>query len=83
MLMIPAVSSFPSCSISEIIWNTKVCANTLCRYCKIAPVNDRKKSFEQISLVYVSRIQSRFFDRSTLEKVEVLHREKGEEKFMF
>ena len=42
-----------------------------------------KKSFEEISLVYVSRIPSGFFDRSTLEKIEVLHRENEEEKFSF
>ena len=42
-----------------------------------------KKSFEEISLVYASRIPSGFFDQSTLEKIEVLHRENEEEKFSF
>ena len=55
---------------------TKVCAKTLCRYCKIVPVNDRKK----ISLLYVSHIRSGFFDRLTLKKIEVLHSENEEEK---
>ena len=42
-----------------------------------------KKSFEEISLVYVSRIASGFFDQSTFEKIEVLHRENEEEEFSF
>ena len=42
-----------------------------------------KKLFEEISLVYVSRIPSRFFDGSSLEKIEVLHCENEEEKFSF
>ena len=37
-----------------------------------------KKSLEEIFLVYALRIPSEFFDRSTLEKIEVLHRENDE-----
>ena len=42
-----------------------------------------KKSFEEIPLVYFSRILSGFFDWSILKKIEVLHRENEEEKFSF
>ena len=50
---------------------------------KLSQLMIEKKSFEEISLVYVSCIPSGFFDRSTLEEIEVLHQENEEEKFSF
>ena len=50
---------------------------------KLPQLMIEKKSFEEIPLVYVSRILSGFFDRSTLEEIEVLHGENEEEKFSF
>ena len=41
------------------------------------------KLFREICLVYVSCIPSGFFDRLTLEKIEVLHSQNEVEKIRF
>ena len=50
---------------------------------KLCKLMIEKKSFEEIPLVYASRIPSGFFDWSILKKIEVLHRENEDEKFSF